>query len=291
MTVGKGWGLPESHLLPDAVVAFVDQELSLAAQERAAAHLAHCPSCAAEVAAQRAASTAVRRAATPSISAGFLASLCEIPQHAELPPTPDHLAVAGDGQLMAVQRPEQVAGLRDGFPEGALGTSAPLGTSPTVLGNGTRLSAVRRRTTQGAGVVVSGLVLSALALVATTSAAGDGDVGGGDAESPRGGVLPARFGGSDTAFATATSVAGPGSTATSPRERSAMSPGPTPAPVSAPPASETSSTTSPDDRPDAPVNRSGAAPEARSASYPATVLSDTAASTTGVVMAPDHLPR
>ncbi|OQO90243.1 Fis family transcriptional regulator [Saccharomonospora piscinae] len=197
MTVGKGWGLAESHLLPDAVVAFVDQELSIGAQERAAAHLAHCPRCAAEVAAQRAASSAVRQARTPTISTGFLASLCDIPQNADLPGSPDNLAVGADGQVMAVQRPDRVAGLRDTLPPGALGTSAPLGTSPSVLGGGTRHAWSRRRATQGAGVVVSGLVLSALALVANTGTEGGGTAGADpDASTtPRTGVLPARFGG------------------------------------------------------------------------------------------------
>lgn len=205
MTVGKGWGMAESHLLPDAVVAFVDQELSLGAQERAAAHLAHCPRCSAEVAAQRSVSAAVRQARTPAISAGFLASLREIPHTVDLPKPPDHLAVGVDGQLMAVQRPNQVAGLRDGLPPGALGTSAPLGTSPNVLGNGPRLSSVRRRATQGAGVVVSGLVLSALALVATTGV-GDGRTIEADPEStapPRTDVLPAaKMGAHDRTYAT-----------------------------------------------------------------------------------------
>ncbi|CAM3117333.1 zf-HC2 domain-containing protein [Saccharomonospora xinjiangensis] len=204
MTVGKGWGMAESHLLPDAVVAFVDQELSLGAQERAASHLARCPRCAAEVAAQRAASAAVRQARTPAISAGFLASLCEIPHTVELPHSPDSLAVGADGQVMAVQRPDQVAGLRESLPPGALGTSAPLGTSPNVLGNGPRLSSARRRATQGAGVVVSGLVLSALALVATTSG-GEGPTVEADPEStatPRTDVLPAaKMGSHPTTYA------------------------------------------------------------------------------------------
>ena len=195
MTVGKGRRWPESHLLPDAVVAFVDQELSLGAQERAAAHLAHCPRCAAEVAAQRAASEAVRQARTPSISASFLASLQRIPQTADLPNGPDNLAIGPNGQVMAVQRPDQVAGLRDGLPSGALGTSAPLGTSPTVLGNGPRLAGGRKRATQGAGVVVSGLVLSALALVATTNLSEEGARDADPSATPRTDVLPAKFGG------------------------------------------------------------------------------------------------
>ncbi|WP_298176204.1 zf-HC2 domain-containing protein [Saccharomonospora sp.] len=215
MTVGKGRGLPESHLLPDAVVAFVDQELSLGAQERAAAHLAHCPRCSAEVAAQRAASTAVRQAQTPSISAGFLASLQRIPQTADLPPGPDNLAIGPDGQIVAVQRPDQVAGLRDSLPSGALGTSAPLGTSPTVLGNGPRLGGVRKRATQGAGVVVSGLVLSALALVVTTNVTEDGtrDTDVDSSATPRTDVLPAKFGGHgghDTAQANGAGTETPG---------------------------------------------------------------------------------
>ncbi|OLT48216.1 hypothetical protein BJF85_13370 [Saccharomonospora sp. CUA-673] len=69
-----GFGLPESHLLPDAVVAFVDNEMSPAATERAAEHVAHCPWCAADVDAQRQVRAAVQDAREPSMSAGFLAS-------------------------------------------------------------------------------------------------------------------------------------------------------------------------------------------------------------------------
>jgi anti-sigma factor RsiW len=173
MTAPRGWGLPESHLLPDAVVAFVDGELSPGAQDRAAAHIARCAACAADVAAQRQAVAAVKRAAPPSMSEGFLASLRSIPQHTDLPTTPDNLAVTADGQLVAIQRPERVAGLREtGILGGVspLGSSAPLGQSDTVLGNGR----MRRRAAQGAGVVVSGLVLSALALVGTSADSGSG---------------------------------------------------------------------------------------------------------------------
>ncbi|MEQ0563760.1 zf-HC2 domain-containing protein [Amycolatopsis sp. NEAU-NG30] len=176
MTSPRGWGLPESHLLPDVVVAFVDGELSHGARDRAASHITRCPACAAEVRAQRQAMEAVRRASAPSMSAGFLASLQSIPQHTELPSSPDNLAITADGQLVAVQRPDRVAGLRDAGVLGGvapLGRSAPLGQSPNVLGGGR----FKRRAAQGAGVVVSGLVLSALALVGT-SADGDGPEGG-----------------------------------------------------------------------------------------------------------------
>jgi anti-sigma factor RsiW len=192
--------LPESHLLPDVVVAFVDGELSLGARDRAASHIAGCPCCAAEVAAQRQARAAVKRAEAPSMSAGFLASLRAIPEHTELPTSPDNLALTEDGQLVAIQRPDRVAGLRQ-MPS-TLGSSAPLG-SGTPLGNGSavlnshRAGSVRRRAAQGAGVVVSGIVLSALALVATSGG------GGGTAQvtpQPAGanpGVLRAQFGGQE----------------------------------------------------------------------------------------------
>ena len=176
MTAPRGWGLPESHLMPDVVVALVDGELSLGAQDRAAAHLARCPGCAAEVAAQRQAVVAIKRAGAPSMSAGFLASLRSIPEHTDLPGSPDNLAITADGQLVAIQRPDRVAGLRDSGVLGGvapLGSSAPLGQSSTVLGSGR--NGVRRRAAQGAGVVVSGLVLSALALVGTSAdSGGDG---------------------------------------------------------------------------------------------------------------------
>ncbi|MBB5855181.1 anti-sigma factor family protein [Amycolatopsis umgeniensis] len=199
MTAPRGWGLPESHLLPDAIVAFVDGELTLGAQDRASAHIARCPSCAAEVTAQRQAVTAVKQAGAPSMSAGFLASLCSIPQNTELPGAPDNLAMTADGQLVAIQRPDRVAGLRDTGVLGGtapLGSSAPLGQSPNVLGGG-RFGVARRKYAQGAGVVVSGLVLSALALVATS---GDGteDQPGPGFVPPQGvnaGLLPAQLGG------------------------------------------------------------------------------------------------
>lgn len=210
-----GFALPESHLLPDAVVAFVDNELSTGATERAAEHLAHCPWCAAEVDAQRQVRSAVRDAGEPSMSAGFLASLRSIPQDTELDQTPDNLAVTEDGQLVAVQRPDRVAGLRGRSVGGSealgasapLGGSTPLGQSGNVLGGGSGNG--RRRAAQGAGVVVSGLVLSALALVTTTGGGTAADPerprpGGGDVNTN---VLRAQFGGEGSAGSrTATST-------------------------------------------------------------------------------------
>ncbi|MFC0547426.1 anti-sigma factor family protein [Kutzneria chonburiensis] len=164
MTELRGWSLPslpEQHLLPDAVVAFVDGELSATAHDRAAAHLARCPFCAAEAATQRHARSAMKAASAPSAPAGLLASLMSIPQDVELPSGPDNLAVTEDGQLVTVLRPGKASEKLRPFGSGpAFGSSQPLGSSPNVLGN-----RVSRRTKQGAGVVVSGLVLGALAIV------------------------------------------------------------------------------------------------------------------------------
>ncbi len=186
MSFESAWALPEQHLMPDAVVAFVDGELGRTAHDRAVNHLAACPWCAAEITAQRQARTAVRSADAPSMSAGLLASLRAIPHEVELPATPDGLAVTDDGQLVAIQRPEHL-------PAGAFGSSAPLGSS-TKLGEGRTVLGRRggRRAAQGAGVVVSGLVLGALALVNTSGALPSSDSV--DPPPPVGGdVLPVGF--------------------------------------------------------------------------------------------------
>lgn len=158
MTDLRGWQLPEQHLLPDAVVAFVDGELTASAHTRAAAHLARCPFCASEAYSQQQARSAVRAADAPCAPAGLLARLGAIPQEVELPSAPDGLAVTEDGQLVTVQRPDRVA-----FGTGpVLGSSRPFGT-----GGGSRFGVFGgKRARQGAGFVVSGLMLGALALVA-----------------------------------------------------------------------------------------------------------------------------
>jgi anti-sigma factor RsiW len=152
--LSPGWQLPESHLLPDAIVAFVDGELSVDAHERAARHLMRCTCCAAEVEAQRQVRAAMHACDAPSVPAGLLASLYSIPNTTELSVMPDNLAVDSSGRLVAVQRPEQAARLGVSKP---LGSSAPLGSDPGIGGRR------GRRAVQGAGVVMSGLMLSALA--------------------------------------------------------------------------------------------------------------------------------
>ncbi|SDJ70592.1 Putative zinc-finger [Actinopolyspora mzabensis] len=173
MTGFRGWGMPEQHLALDALVAFVDGELSPGAHDRAAAHLATCPSCATEADAQRQARSAVRTASTPSISPQLLQTLQSIPTTAELPEQPDNLALSEDGQLVTLNR-------RPGDSKSTpLGTSTPLGKGSGRFGSvseggslpiGTRTQQARlggRRAKQSAGVVFSGLVLGALAFMNT----------------------------------------------------------------------------------------------------------------------------
>jgi anti-sigma factor RsiW len=181
VTDERGWGLSEQHLLPDVVVAFVDGELSATAYDRVSSHMARCQGCAAEIAAQRQAASAVQSANAFSAPAELLANLRAIPEQVEIPAMPDGLAVTDDGQLVAVQRPDRVAALGGTAP---LGTSAKLGEGGAVLGR-----RAGRRAAQGAGVVVSGLVLGALALATTAG-------GGGEPQpAPASGERPAVVGG------------------------------------------------------------------------------------------------
>lgn len=185
----------EQHLATEAVVAYVDAELSLPAHERATRHLARCALCTAEVAAQRQARTAVRSATAPSMSPSLLAALHAIPQSAELPPSPAELSVDENGQFVVAQRPLAAAA--------PLGLSAPLGSgsmlgSAGLFGDATQPAArsrSSRRIRGGAGVVATGLVIGALALAAPNEPALPGTPrpgAGSDGGSPATDV-PARF--------------------------------------------------------------------------------------------------
>lgn len=114
------------HLAVDAVVAFVDAELAPAARDRAAAHLVMCPSCAAEVAAQRQARSVVRSAQCPVAPADLLAALRDIPHTAELLDPPAGLGVTMDGAI--------VQGDPNRLPTGSLGVGPRWGTGPSILG-------------------------------------------------------------------------------------------------------------------------------------------------------------
>lgn len=67
------------HLSFDAVVAFADGEMSMAAYQRAAAHLSRCASCAAEVSEQTSARELLRSAFTPRMPGSLFDQLRSIP--------------------------------------------------------------------------------------------------------------------------------------------------------------------------------------------------------------------
>ncbi|MDQ3760350.1 MAG: zf-HC2 domain-containing protein [Actinomycetota bacterium] len=114
------------HLAVDAVVAFVDGELGPAARDRAASHLTGCPTCAAEVAAQRQARSVVRSAQCPPVPAGLLAALRDIPHTADLPDAPAGLAVSAEGTIVEMADPGRA-------PTGSLGGNQRWGIGPSAL--------------------------------------------------------------------------------------------------------------------------------------------------------------
>ncbi|MDX1875414.1 anti-sigma E factor RseA [Mycolicibacterium sp. 120266] len=67
------------HLSTEAIAAFVDGELRMTAHLRAGHHLSLCPTCAAEVDAQRQARSALRDSCPISIPTSLLGLLSQIP--------------------------------------------------------------------------------------------------------------------------------------------------------------------------------------------------------------------
>jgi hypothetical protein len=152
------WG--QAHLSLDAIVAYVDDELSAGAHVRAEAHLESCGECRTEVVAQRQARAALRTADCPSLPSSLLRSLRSIPVETELPPMPPGLGVTADGQFVL---------LRDAGsgPAATCGREAagPAGLAADPVAAPRRFS---RRARYGA---VSGLALGALAVGALAAPA------------------------------------------------------------------------------------------------------------------------
>jgi len=98
------------HLATEALVAFVDGELGLGPHQRAAAHLAECSECSAEVRAQLQARSAVRAAAAPCTPAGLLGVLRNIPDFGGVSGGasrwPGGVVQNPDGAWVSVLRPE-----------------------------------------------------------------------------------------------------------------------------------------------------------------------------------------
>lgn len=144
--VPPDWG--ETHLTLEAVVAYVDDELAAGPNDRATRHLERCTDCAAEVAEQRRARSALRGADVPTLSPSLMSALRSIPQDTELPPPPAGLSLTQEGELVSVLRPAAFDGEQ-------------------------RRSRRSRRMRLGTGAAVSGIALGALAfgLPAATSQA------------------------------------------------------------------------------------------------------------------------
>lgn len=71
------------HLATEAVVAYVDGELSVGAHQRASAHLAGCEQCTLEVHAQQQARAALRTSGDVRMPSSLLGALCRIPDAAD----------------------------------------------------------------------------------------------------------------------------------------------------------------------------------------------------------------
>jgi anti-sigma factor RsiW len=165
--VPPDWG--EAHLTLEAVVAYVDDELARGPHDRATRHLGHCPDCAAEVAEQRRARSALRGADAPTLPPSLMSALRSIPQDTELPPPPAGLSLTPEGELVSVLRPAEFGD------------------------TGQRRSRRSRRVRLGTGAAVSGIALGALAFgvpAATTSAPVPGGPGPGAAAVARFATTP-----------------------------------------------------------------------------------------------------
>jgi hypothetical protein len=90
--------LSVQHLSDEAIAAFADGMLGATARNRASRHVAECPDCAAAVADQRAAVSALRSAPRPTVPAGLLERLRAVPVTTSL--TPPQLTLAPDGSAV-----------------------------------------------------------------------------------------------------------------------------------------------------------------------------------------------
>jgi anti-sigma factor RsiW len=150
------WG--HDHLSSDAIVAYVDDELSHGPHARAAQHIARCAECEAQVIAQMQTRSALRTAGGPVLPSTLLRTLRSIPESATLPPAPPGLAVTSDGQFVSVLRPVPDPAQTAADADPAQGRAAH-----SVHRRSAGRSPVQRRIRVGTGVAFSGLALGALA--------------------------------------------------------------------------------------------------------------------------------
>lgn len=92
----------EQHLSDEAIAAFADDVLSGHARERARRHTARCTECNYAVAVQREAVWALRAAPAPSLPAGLLERLREVPDVTPVRRVPSHVDEHGTAMLSTV---------------------------------------------------------------------------------------------------------------------------------------------------------------------------------------------
>jgi anti-sigma factor RsiW len=167
--------LPDLHLGEDALVAYVDGMLSPAADERAARHLRSCPECRDAVDAEREAKALLGATPDPSLPAGLLARLLDVPMTADLGSTDRILAVDGEaigwstgGSTTHVVERRATAP----FPAAAP-ASAParprVPVRPVGVTRPSGRSARARRTRRGLAVSLAGLAFGVIASAAATA--------------------------------------------------------------------------------------------------------------------------
>ena len=174
--------LPDLHLSEDALAAYVDRTLSATADDRAARHLRSCAECRTAVDVEREAKALLGAAPDPSLPAGLMARLLDVPMTADLGGTDQVLAIDGD---------------RLGWSTGSTNSdtrvverraAAPARPRPQVRPAGATRPAGRsaraRRTRRGLAVSLAGLAFGVIASAASAGAGAAATARVGDVPGP-----------------------------------------------------------------------------------------------------------
>ncbi|HVD27679.1 MAG TPA: zf-HC2 domain-containing protein, partial [Mycobacteriales bacterium] len=162
--------LPDLHLSEDALAAYVDGILSSGADERAAKHLRSCAECRAAVDVEREAKALLGAAPDPSLPAGLMARLLDVPMTADLGGSDRVLAIDGDRlgwSTGSTSSDTRVVERRATAPARPRPQVRPAG-APRPAGR----SARARRTRRGLAVSLAGLAFGVIASAASTGASG-----------------------------------------------------------------------------------------------------------------------
>jgi anti-sigma factor RsiW len=162
--------LPDLHLSEDALAAYVDGILSPAADERAAKHLRSCAECRTAVDVEREAKALLGAAPDPSLPAGLMSRLLDVPMTADLGGSDRVLAIDG-GQLGwstgTTSFDTRVVERRAAAPARPRPQVRPAG-APRPAGRSTRA----RRTRRGLAVSLAGLAFGVIASAASAGPSG-----------------------------------------------------------------------------------------------------------------------